>query len=217
MLEGFLLLLLNLNAAPTSSPAASPQPPAQAGTPTAAPLDPELAEKFLKVKRVYVESFGDDPVSKQIHAMVINSLALSRRFIITENRERADAILKGAALEKTSQELHVFGEGTAVATAAGAASGSVSGSVVNGTGNVSGSSRGGFVAQALSAEDKSANTETIHDARVALRLVLSDGDLVWATTQESRGAKYKGASADVADKVVKQLLRDLEKLGKPGQ
>jgi hypothetical protein len=41
-----------------------------------------------------------------------------------------------------------------------------------------------------------------------------DADLIWATTQESLGAKFKGASADVADKIVKQLLHDLEKLEK---
>jgi len=47
---------------------------------------------------------------------------------------------------------------------------------------------------------------------MAVRLVSSDGDVVWSTTQESQGAKYKGASADVAEKVVKQPLWDLEKL-----
>jgi hypothetical protein len=50
---------------------------------------------------------------------------------------------------------------------------------------------------------------------VAVRLVSPDGDVVWSTTQESKGAKYKGATADVAEKVVKQLLRDLDKLSKP--
>jgi hypothetical protein len=45
-----------------------------------------------------------------------------------------------------------------------------------------------------------------------VRLVNSDGDVIWTTTQESKGAKYKGASADVADKCVKKLLRDVEKL-----
>ncbi len=63
----------------------------------------EVAKKLLQVKRIYVENFGDDLVSKQIHAMVISSLSESKRFIVTENKEKADAILKGAALEKTSQ------------------------------------------------------------------------------------------------------------------
>ena len=45
----------------------------------------------------------------------------------------------------------------------------------------------------------------------AVRLVDADGDVIWSTTQESLGAKFKGASADVADKIVKQLLADIEK------
>ena len=62
--------------------------------------------------------------------------------------------------------------------------------------------------------DAQASTETINDARLAVRLVSNDGDVLWSTTQESKGAKYKGAGADAADKVVKQLLWDLEKLDK---
>jgi hypothetical protein len=38
-----------------------------------------------------------------------------------------------------------------------------------------------------------------------------DGDVIWSTTQESQGAKFKSSSADVADKVVKQLLHELDK------
>jgi hypothetical protein len=63
--------------------------------------------------------------------------------------------------------------------------------------------------------DSSVNTETIDEARIAVRLVSPDGDVIWTSTQESRGAKYKGASADVADKCVRQLLRDLDKVESP--
>jgi len=63
--------------------------------------------------------------------------------------------------------------------------------------------------------ESSHSTETINEVRVAVRIVARDsGDVLWSTTQESKGAKYKGASADAADKVMKQLLRDLEKLEK---
>jgi len=175
--------------------------------------DPALvARRLLSVKRIYVDSFGDDLISKQVQAMVMAALTESKRFVITENKERADAVLKGTAVEKTSQELHSYGEGTAVAGAAGGHSGSVSGSWVGGTGSVQGSSSGGFASRAASIQDSAAHTETVDNARLAVRLVASDGDVIWATTQESRGAKYRGASADMADKVVKQLLRDLEKL-----
>jgi hypothetical protein len=64
----------------------------------------------------------------------------------------------------------------------------------------------------MGTSDSSVNTETVNEARVAVRLVSPDGDVIWTSTQESKGAKYKGASADVADRCVKQLLRDVEKL-----
>ena len=62
----------------------------------------------------------------------------------------------------------------------------------------------------------SVNTETINESRVAVRLVNSEGDVIWTSTQESKGAKYKGASADAADKCLKQLIRDVEKLDPAG-
>lgn len=190
-----------------------------ASTPAARPdskqeeqADIDIGTRLLKVKRIFVESFGDDPISKQNQAMVVSALTESKRFIVTENKERADAILRGAGLEKTSQELHSSSEATSAGGAAGGHSGSVSGSFTGGTGSVSGSSSGGFVSHAAAIEDASTSTETINDARIAVRLVDRDGDVIWATTQESKGAKYKGASADVADKVAKELLRMVEKI-----
>ncbi len=168
-----------------SQPSSSPQP-AKSDAPkeNTKPADPEPdpADKLVGVKRIYVDTFGDDPNSKQIQAMLISNLAASKRFVITENKDRADAILRGTGLEKTSQELHSTSESTAVGSAATA--------------------------------DSASHTETVDDARIAVRLVDREGDVIWTTTQESKGAKYKGASADVADMVVKQLLRDVEKLEK---
>jgi len=189
----------------------------QAGPHPATPLpsqaqpSSQAAPDLLRVKRIYVDSFGDDLISREMQSMVVSALVASKRFIVTENRDRADAILKGAALEKTSQEVHAFGEGTAVGSAHGGQHGEINGSVVNGTGSVSGSSSGGFSASHAAISDSSVNTETVDRAHVAIRLVNSDGDVIWTTTQESRGAKYKGASADAADMCVKQLLRDVAK------
>ena len=59
------------------------------------------------------------------------------------------------------------------------------------------------------------STETIKNACLAVRLAAADGDVIWSTTQESLGAKFKSASADVADKVAKQLVRDLDKAASP--
>lgn len=49
------------------------------------------------------------------------------------------------------------------------------------------------------------------NAALALRLVTKDGDVVWATTEESTGNRIKGPAADLADRAVKHLIRDIEK------
>jgi len=199
----------------SSAPAESPKTPPPAAAPTTTesktdtPAQPQLAPQarpaaagLLQVKRIFVEGFGDDAASKQIQAMVVTSLTESKRFIVTENKDRADAILRGSGLEKSSQEVHAYSD----STAAGGAGGGFSANQTNAS--------GGFASRSAAISDSSLNTETINDARIAVRLVNRDGDVIWATTQESKGGKYKGASADVADKVVKQLLHDAEKAEK---
>lgn len=181
MLAVLLMTGLLLQASPTTQetkPAAAVQ-----ATPTPsrdAETDPAA---LLKVKRIFVDSFGDDVVSKELQSMIVSALVATKRFKVTENRERADATLKGVALEKSSQGLHSYGESTAV-----------------GQGAIS---------------DSSSHTETLNEAKVSIRLINSDGDIIWTTVQESKGGKYKGASADAADKCVKQLLKDIEKLEGP--
>jgi curli biogenesis system outer membrane secretion channel CsgG len=220
LIEGLLAVALLAQAPPPPEQSRPAEPSSVAATAPIVATNPSssndvpVEERLLKVKRIFVESFGDDTVSKQIQAMVVSSLTQSKKFIVTENRERADAVLKGSGLEKTSQEVHAYSDSTAAGGAAGGHSGSVSGHWVNGTGSVSGSSSGGFVSRAAAISDSSLNTETVNDARIAVRLVDRDGDVIWTTTQESKGAKYKSATADVADNVVKQLVRDLDKASK---
>jgi len=164
------------------------------------------------VKRVYIENASVDAASSQILSMLVTELMNTHRFIVTENREKADAIIKGSALEQVSQEEHSFNTGTAAGHSSGGHSSTISGS----GGSISGSSSGGYNSVAAAINDSYHSTETIHDARISVRLVNQDGDVLWATTQESKGAKYKGASADVAEKVAKQLVYDIDKLeGKP--
>jgi len=208
-----LLIAMGQSASATQQVTKTPPPAGMAPVADAMPANEQPANAdLLKVKRIYVDSFGDDVISKEVQSMIVSALVETKRFKVTENRERADAILKGVALEKTAQEVHAYGESTAVGGASGASHGEVSGSVVNGNGSISGSSSGGFVARHAGISDSSLNTETIDHARVAVRLVNADGDVIWTSTQESKGAKYKGATADVADKCVKQLIHDLDKL-----
>lgn len=206
MVHLLLLGVLLFQAAAVPAAAGKPSSP-QIGVP-AVKADTDDSAALLKVKRIYVDSFGDDIISKELQSMIVSSLVATKRFKVTENRDRADAVLKGVALEKSSQEVHAYGEATSVGGASGGGHSEISG----GGGVVSGSSSGGFIARHMGTSDSSVNTETINEARIAIRLVNADGDVIWTSTQESKGAKYKGASADVADKCVKQLLRDVEKL-----
>jgi len=206
MLPALLVMGLLLQASP-STQEAKPAAATQATVSPSRDADADPAT-LLKVKRIFVDSFGDDAISKELQSMIVSALVASKRFKVTENRDRADAILKGVALEKTSQELHAYGESTSVGAASGGSHGEISGA----GGVVSGSSSGGFIARHMGTSDSSVNTETINEARIAVRLVNADGDVIWTSTQESKGAKYKGASADVADRCVKQLLKDVEKL-----
>ena len=215
-----LLLLTGLAVAQTTpSPSPSPQNPCSTVVASGKALS--------QIKRIYVESFGDDPISKEMQAMVVDSLTNSKVFAVTENRDKADAILKGSTLEKTSQEAHSYSDATSVCVAHGSVDGSVhgsssgdlSGSFVRGTGTISGSSTGSIdgsihgSANSTHMADSTSTSQvnTVNDARASVRLVNSDGDVIWTTTQESKGAKYKGASADVADKIVKQLIWDVAK------
>ena len=56
--------------------------------------------------------------------------------------------------------------------------------------------------------------ERKHEALATVRLVNKEGDVIWSTTQESNGAKFRGASADVADKITRQLVSDYERARK---
>lgn len=203
--SALLFWTIGISAQTVGPPAGQPQPDAAGAMPAeCAPwvIRPVSVASIKEIKRIYVDSFGDDPVAAQIQAMVVTQLLQSGKFVVTENSQKADAFLKGAGVEKTSVENHSYESGTAAGRSSGGYSGSIYGS------------SGGFSSAGAAINDASSSSETVNDARVSVRLVNQDGDVLWATTQESKGAKYKGASADVADKVVRQLIRDVEKAGK---
>ena len=78
-----------------------------------------------------------------------------------------------------------------------------------------GSSNRGLLGRGIGAQvgDNEAQRiqERKHEATASVRLVTKDGDVIWSTTQESYGGKFKGAAADVAEKVAKRLSEDFGK------
>jgi hypothetical protein len=79
-------------------------------------------------------------------------------------------------------------------------------------GNSSRSARS--IGSGIGGGDSSNIKQRAHEALATVRLVNKDGDVIWSTTQESIGAKYHGASADVADKITGKLKDDFEKARK---
>lgn len=156
---------------------------------------------LTKVKRVHIEKLGGDQTAAQIRDMIINALQAANVFVVTENPERADAVLRGSAEDQVFTDTFQSSEGVN-------ARASISGGT--GTTRVS-SSRRAAASAGIGLTESEKIVERKHEAMAAVRLVDSNGDVIWSTTQESLGAKFKGASADVADKVVKQLLADIER------
>jgi hypothetical protein len=75
-------------------------------------------------------------------------------------------------------------------------------------------SRSGSAGTGYGDNESEHSTERRHEAIASVRLVNKDGDVIWSTTQESIGAKYHGASADVADKITSKLKDDFDKARK---
>jgi hypothetical protein len=157
--------------------------------------DPQPAGQLLEFKRVYVEKFTGEGAA-QIRDMVIAAVQKAGLFILTENPERADAILRGSAEDLVFTDTFQSGEGVNARVAVGRTGRSTSGY--------------GPSAQ-VGAQENTRIQERKHEASASVRLVNRDGDIVWSTTQESQGAKFKSAAADVADKVMRQLVQDYQK------
>ena len=165
--------------------------------PPAQEFEPERLRHLTTVRRIYVDKLTGTSAD-QIRDLVIAALQSARIFVLTENEDRADATLKGTAEDLIYTDTFQYSEN---------GNGRSSGSNTTGTG----ASRRGITGAIGFGENESARiAERRHEAIASLRLVNKDGDVIWSTTQESKGAKFRGASADVADKVARTLVLDYE-------
>ncbi len=163
------------------------------------PPEEEPAVQFTKVRRVFVDQLSGGKPALKIRDLLMASLQASKLFVVTEDPERADAVLKGAADETTFTDHFSSSEGI-TARANVSTPGTQSSNSRYGSRSVAGLSIG---------EHESQNSnERKHEAIATVRLVSKGGDVIWSTTQESLGGKFLGAAADVADKVAKRLAAD---------
>lgn len=157
----------------------------------------EVSPKLLEIRRIHVDKLTGGDTALQIRDMIIAKLLRAGLFSLTEDPEKADAWLRGSAEDLIYTDTHDTHDSVS-------ARGSVN------LGSYSSRSSSGRVAlsSSIGENDSSRITERKHEAMAALRLVDQEGDVIWSTVQESQGAKFHGASADVAEKVTRQLVAD---------
>ena len=162
----------------------------------------DVSAQLRGVKRVFVDRLTGGETAAQMRDLLISSLQGSKLFVLTENADRADAFLRGAAEDLVYTDAFSSSEGTNMRGSIGDSSGS-------------GKTRNSNSASLTVGEREALNIrERKHEALATVRLVNKDGDVICSTTQESNGAKFRGASADVADKITRQLVSDFERLKK---
>jgi hypothetical protein len=159
---------------------------------------------LLEVHRVYVDRLTGGTTAEQLRDLIISALNGAGLFVITESEERADAVLRGAAEDLLYTDKFITNERVGTRTSMGERSRTTSSTT-----------RGGFYGSiGIDDSDSTHIEERKHEAMATVRLVRKDGDVIWSTIQESRGAKFQGASADVAAKIARQLAADFERARK---
>jgi hypothetical protein len=158
---------------------------------------------LLEVKRIYVSQLTGGAQAAALRELIIASLDSTKLFVLTDNLERADAVLKGAADDHTFTDTFDSDDNINTRENAGKSSG-------GGTIYSKSSGGGGYGGISLGQNDSHHIKERKHEAYAAVRLCNKDGDVLWSTTQESLGAKFRGASADVAAKIARQITADYE-------
>jgi hypothetical protein len=160
-------------------------------------IEPSQADQLLCLKRVYVDKLDGDMAALQMRDMIISALQETHLFVITENEERADAFLRGSAADQAFSESHSSSDGVNAHLQAS-----------NGSSAYKGGSFNKSIGASVGENESSHSTERRHEASAAIRLVNKDGDVIWSTTQESQGSKFRGSMADVADKIMRKLSDD---------
>ncbi len=191
--------------------------PADPVVPAPKPAPPVVVEtdnlhQLLTLRRVYVDRFSGGETAAQMRDMIINGLQGSKLFVITENQDKADAILRGSAEDLVFNEQHTSSDSLNVHSSLGTSQSDEDTALRGGTRSYE--RTGKTIGLGAGESESSHSVERRHEANAAVRLVSKDGDVIWSTTQESMGGKFRGASSDVADKITKRLMEDYERARK---
>jgi hypothetical protein len=175
--------------------------PAADDPPTPAAVEDTSLRQLRTVRRVFVDRLTGGETAAQMREILISGLEATHLFVLTENQERADASLRGGAEDLVFTETHSSSDNINAHANLGLRSGTSL--------SKNGSNQTAGIGLGESESDHSA--ERRHEAIASVRLVNKDGDVIWATTQESLGARFRGASSDAAEKITAKLKEDFEK------
>jgi hypothetical protein len=170
----------------------------------------DTSVQLLNVRRVYVDKLTGGETAAQMRDLLITALQSTKLFVVTENEARADAFLRGAAEDLIYTDSFNTSDNITVGLRGSSGQSSSAGSGVNRAAESTRQSKGLNIGEHESSDIK----ERKHEALATVRLVNKEGDVMWSTTQESNGAKFRGASADVADRITRQLLAEYDRLKK---
>jgi len=177
--------------------------PIERPKPDDATPEEEAAQQLAKVRRIYISVLTGGDAALQIRDLLMTSLQRSKQFIITEDEDKADAVLKGSGDDDVFTDTHQSSEGINAHSQFGAGESEAtrysSSSASNHSGGIT-----------IGESDSRRSEERKHEAIVTVRLVGKDDDVIWSATAESLGGKFLGASADVADKIAKKLVTDFK-------
>jgi hypothetical protein len=163
----------------------------------------QATEQLSKVRRIYIAILTGGDSALQLRDLLMTSLHKSKQFVITEDEDKADAVLKGAGDDDVFTDTFQSSEGIN-------AHSQISAGSSEGLRNYSSSSSTHSGGLTVGENDSRRTEERKHEAIATVRLVGKDGDVIWSATAESLGAKFMGASADVADKIAKRLVTDFK-------
>ena len=180
-----------------------PSGPGADDPPSPAAIEAAGLRQLLSIRRVYVDRLTGGETAAQMRDILIGALAASRLFVLTENQDRADAVIRGAAEDLVFTDVHTSSDGINAHANLGVR-----------TGGSTRTSRGDTAGLGVGENESDHSAERRHEAVAAVRLVNKDGDVIWSTTEESLGAKFHGASVDVADKITARLKEDFDKARK---
>jgi hypothetical protein len=172
----------------------------------------EAAQHLSKVRRIYIAILTGGDAALQIRDLLMTSLHNSKQFVITEDEDKADAVLKGAGDDDVFTDTFQSSDGINARS-------QISSGSSEGLRNYASSSSNRSGGLSIGENDSRRTEERKHEAIATVRLVSKDGNVIWSATAESLGAKFMGASADVADKIAKRLVADYKaaKLQTAGQ